>query len=294
MGLAAAKQLSAKGANIAIVARNKDKLTSALAEIRSSALSTDQKFEAFSADLSSPEAAAGVVAAVTAWNGAAPDTVWIMHGASDPRLFIETTPEALRSQMDINYFGAANVAHAILQQWLSPSQARLRKDRHLVFTSSTLAFFPIIGYAPYSPAKAALRSLCDTLAQEVLLYSDSVHLHTVFPGGIDTPGFANENINKPAVTKKIEEPDPVQSADEVAKGSIKGLEKGEYLIVTNFIGKAMRSIGWASSRRSNWFTDTVFGNIVNSIFYFIKSDMDDTVRKWGYKEGHPSKYAKTA
>lgn len=294
MGLAAAKQLSAKGANLAIVARNKDKLASALAEICSSALSQNQKFEAFSADLASPEAASRVIAEVTAWNGAAPDTVWMMHGASDPRLFIETTPEALRSQMDINYFGAANVAHAILQQWLSPIQARSRKERHLIFTSSTLAFFPIIGYAPYSPAKAALRSLCDTLAQEVLLYSDSVHLHTVFPGGIDTPGFANENINKPAVTKKIEEPDPVQSAEDVAAGSIKGLEKGQYLIVTNFIGKAMRSIGWASSRRNNWLLDTVFGNIVNSIFYFIKSGMDDTVRQWGYKEGHPSKYAKTA
>lgn len=294
MGLAAAKQLAAKGANIAIVARNKDKLASALTSIRSSALSPDQKFEAFSADLSFPEAAARVVAEVTTWNGAAPDTVWMVHGASNPRLFIETAPEALRSQMDTNYFGAANVAHAILQQWLSPSQARSRNDRHLIFTSSTLAFFPIIGYSPYSPAKAALRSLCDTLAQEVLLYSDSVHLHTVFPGGIDTPGFANENINKPAVTKKIEEPDPVQSAEDVAAGSIKGLEKGQYLIVTNFIGKAMRSIGWASSRRNNWLLDTAFGNIVNSIFYFIKSDMDGTVRKWGYKEGHPSKYAKTA
>ena len=192
MGLAAAKQLSAKGANIAIVARNKEKLASALAEIRSSALTTDQRFEAFSADLASPDQAANAVAAVTAWNGAPLDSVWMIHGASDPRLFIETTPEALRSQMDVNYFGAANIAHAVLQQWLSPEQAPSKKDRHLIFTSSVVAFYPFVGYSPYSPAKAALRSLCDTLAQEVLLYSDSVHLHTVFPAGIDTPGLANE------------------------------------------------------------------------------------------------------
>lgn len=294
MGLAAAKQLSAKGANIAIVARNKDKLKSALVEIRSAALNRDQKFEAFSADLSSPEQAAGVVAAVTEWNCAPLDTVWLIHGASDPRLFIETTPEALRSQMDVNYFGSANVAHAIMKQWLSPSQARSKKDRHLIFTSSVVAFFPFVGYSPYSPAKAALRALSDTLAQEVLLYSDSVHLHTVFPVGIDSPGYIKENINKPAITKQIEESDPVQSPEVAAAASIRGLEKGQYLIVTHFIGKAMRAIGWNSSRKGNWLVDTAFAHVMNTIFYFIKDDMDGKVRKFGYEKGHPSKYAKTA
>ncbi len=293
MGLAAAQQLAAKGANIAIVARNKYKLSSALLAIKASALSQNQRFESFSADLSSSEEAVRVAAEVRAWNKVPIDTVWMMAGSSDPRLFIETTPKALRSQMDINYFGAANVAHAVLTEWLSPGQARSKTDRHLVFTSSTLAFFSIVGYAPYSPAKAALRSLCDTLSQEVLLYSDTVKLHTVFPGSIDTPGYANENINKPAITKKLEEPDPVHSADDVAKACIKGLEKGEYLIVTNFIGKAMRAIGWGGSTRSNWILDTMFAYVVNTVFYFIKSDMDNTVQKWGYKEGHPSKYAKS-
>lgn len=289
MGLSVAQQLSAKGANIAIVARDAKKLEDALALIKSKARSKQQRFASFSADLTSASEATRVIDEVTAWNnGASPDTVWTMAGSSDPRLFIETTPEILQSQMQINYFATVNIAHAILKQWLSPEQARKPKDRHLIFTATTAIFTPIVGYSPYSPCKAAMKSLCDTLAQEVLLYTDTVKMHCVCPGSIDSPGFVQENINKPAITKKLEEPDPLQSSDDVAKGSIRGLESGEYLIVTNFFGKIMRSIGWGSSRRSSWIFDTLLSHVMNSIYVFIKWDMDGTVRKWGKEKGHPS------
>lgn len=293
MGLSVAKQLSAKGANIAIVARNVGKLEEALAAIKSSACSPKQTFQHFSADLTAASEAARIVAEVTTWNhGAAPDIVWCMAGASDPKLFLDASRETLRSQMDVNYWACADMAHAILKEWLSPSSARSPNVRHLIFTSSTLAFYPIVGYSPYSPCKAAMRSLCDTLSQEILLYSDTVKIHTVFPGSIDTPGFAQENIGKPDITKKLEEPDPVQTPDEVAKAAIAGLEGGQYLITVNFIGAAMRASAWGVSLRNNWVVDTLFSFIVSVVVFFIQWDMNGQVRKYGQTHGHPSTYVK--
>jgi 3-dehydrosphinganine reductase len=195
--------------------------------------------------------------------------------------------------MDLNYWATADMARAILSSWLSPSAAGSKEVRHLVFTASTLVFYPIVGYSPYSPAKAAMRALCDTLYQEIQLYSDTVKIHTVFPGTINTPGFTEENKTKPAITKILEEPDPVQTPDEVARIAIKGLEKGEYFVTVNFLGQAMRACAWGGSVRSNWFVDTVLSWIVASVWFFIAADTNGKVRGYGKKHGHPAAYGKS-
>ncbi|KFY12754.1 hypothetical protein V492_03673 [Pseudogymnoascus sp. VKM F-4246] len=248
MGLSVAKILSGKGANVIIVARNVGKLEGALSEIKASAASATQTFHYISADLTDASEASRIVTDVMSWNGGvAPDVVWCMAGSSEPQLFLDAPSKVLRNQMDINYWASAEMAQAILKEWLAPGEARSDKQRHFIFTATTLAFYPIVGYSAYSPCKAAMRSLSDTLSQEILLYSDSVKVHTVFPGSIDTPGFAHENIGKPAITKILEEPDPLQSPDAVATAAISGLESGEYLITTNLLGSIMRASAWGSS-----------------------------------------------
>lgn len=293
MGLSVAKQLSAKGANVAIVARNVGKLEAALTEVKESAASATQIFQYFSADLTAPSEATRIVAEVTVWNhGAAPDVVWCMAGSSEPQLFLDAPRETLRNQMDINYWACADMAQAILKEWLAPGQARSEKKRHLIFTATTLVFYPIVGYSPYSPCKAAMRSLCDTLSQEILLYSDSVKIHTVFPGSIDSPGFAHENIGKPAITKVLEEPDPLQTPDAVASAAISGLEGGDYLITVNLLGSLMRACAWGGSLRNNWILDNILSCLVTFAWFFISADMNGKVRKYGKTHGHPSTYAK--
>lgn len=215
-----------------------------------------------------------------------------MAGGSYPKLFLEMTQEQLRQQMALNYWPCADMAQAILGEWLKPSEARADNLRHLIFTSSTLAFYPIAGYSSYSPAKAAMRSLCDTLSQEVLLYSDSVKLHTIFPGSIDSPGYVNENLSKPEVTKILEKDDPVQSAEQVASKAIAGLEKGEYLVTVGFLGAAMRGCSWGGSPRNNWVLDTLMTWITAIAWMFIGPDLDGKVKKYGRDHGHPSAFVK--
>jgi 3-dehydrosphinganine reductase len=261
------QQLTAKGAHVVIVSRNVGKLEEALAEVKvsidapSSTSNSDislqaaaaspstQRFQYFSADLTEQESSARLIGEVITWNnGVAPDIVWCIAGSSYPKLFIETATTKMRQQMDVNYWSCVDVAHATLTEWLSPSSSVKGKPKHLIFTSSVVAFYPIVGYTPYAPGKAAIKSLSDTLAQEVLLYGEDVNIHTVFPGNISSPGFENENLTKPGITHILEEPDPVQTPDQAAKAAISGLERGEYLVTLGLLGSAMRACGWGGVR----------------------------------------------
>lgn len=202
--------------------------------------------------------------------------------------------EKLRQQMDINYWAAVYLAHPVLQSWLSPTSTSKGTERHLIFTCSVLALYPIVGYATYSPAKAAMRNLCDALQQEVLLYGEDVKIHTVFPGTILSPGFKNENLTKPDITFELEKDDPEQTPDEVASLAIKGLEKGEYMIMVNFLGQAMRSQMWSGMTKNNWLWDTLLTYVTALAWPFIRMDLDHKVRRFAKKNGHPSGYVKKA
>jgi len=147
--------------------------------------------------------------------------------------------------MDVNYSSCVDMAHALLNEWLAPPVKK--KERHLVLTSSVVAFYSVAGYSPYSPSKAAIKNLSDALAQEVLLYGDHVKVRTVFPGTILSPGLENENRAKPGITFILEESDPEQTPDQVATNAIKGLEKGEYLVTVGWLGAAMRACAWGGS-----------------------------------------------
>lgn len=156
-----------------------------------------------------------------------------------------------------------------------------------------VAFYPVAGYAPYAPSKAAIKSLSDTLVQEMLLYSEpEVKIHTIFPGTIQSPGLDKENETKPAITHILEESDPVQTPEVVAAKAIKGLENGEYLVTVSWLGQAMRGCAWGGSKRNNWFIDTLIMWIASLAWFFVGMDLDGKVKSYGKKNGHPSTYGK--
>lgn len=185
------------------------------------------------------------------------------------------------------------MAHIILSKWTAPDAPSKGTERHLIFTASSMAFYPVVGYNAYSPAKAAMRNLHDGLTQEIMIYGEDINLHTIFPGNISSPGMENENITKPDVTFKLEESDPPQTPDDVARVSIKGLENGEQLVCTNFLSQVMRAHMWSGIPRNNWLWDTLLTSIVAIAWPFARYDMDSSVRKYGKKHGHPSNYVKS-
>ncbi|TWU75781.1 3-dehydrosphinganine reductase [Metarhizium rileyi] len=295
MGLSAAKQLAAKGANIILVSRSAEKLQAALKVVKASAKNPDQRFHHMPVDVSSPSYAEPLIAAATAWNNnQAPDIVWCIAGFSVPQLFTEMSMDSLRRHMDVNFYGTADMSHAILKSWLSPSAPVTPEPKHLIMTTSTVALYTIPGYAPYAPSKWALRGLADTLSQEVLMYPQNVKVHVVYPGTILSPGFAREQQVKPEITKTLEHSDPQQTPDEVAAASIKALENGDYFVTVNWLGNLMRLGMLGGSFRNNWVVDTLGAWLVSIVWIFVQFDLHGKIRAHGKKHGHPSTYKQSA
>ncbi|KAF2263840.1 NAD(P)-binding protein [Lojkania enalia] len=304
LGQASAKQLAAKGANIVIVARGEGSLAEAIASISKKARdSTKQRFHSIIADVSITDECARVVKETITWNnGSPPDIVWCCSGSAHPSLFIDTPVDQFQRMMDSNYFSCVYMAHAVLNIWLRPTvdpeQPKAESvpppARHIVFTGSFVSFFSFAGFTPYCPSKAAIRSLSDSLSQEMNLYAAAhpnlprVRVHTVFPATMPTQSLDDENRVKTDLTKSLEEGDQVLQPDECARRAIRGLENGEELVPTSTIIRlVMASVMGGSVRGGFWkgLADTLVGWVTLVVMMFIRWDMDKKVAKWGKQYG---------
>ncbi|KAL8670618.1 MAG: hypothetical protein Q9168_004849 [Polycauliona sp. 1 TL-2023] len=307
MGRSAARLIAQKGANVVIAARNVGRLEEALEHVAAGAIHKSQRFHFISANLTSSDEAVRVLSETTAWNNdSPPDIVWCCAGSSFPALFIDAPVTTHQSHFEANYLSAVYIAHAALQPWLkspqklseeiskpastSPKSSTapfIPSPRHIIFTSSVCAFYPLAGYSPYSPTKASLRILTDTLSQELLLYPPTpsrpaVIPHCIFPATILTPGYIEENKCKHPITLKLEEADDGHTPEEVAEKSIKGLERGEEMVTTDFLGGLMWRSMMGFSRKG--VLDTWMGMVVLWVVGWVRWDMDRTVVKWGKGE----------
>ncbi|ROT38490.1 short chain dehydrogenase [Sodiomyces alkalinus F11] len=306
MGRSAALKLAARGANLVVVARNGQRLEELVTELKASAKNPQtQRFTSLTADISKEGFAAPLLDKATAWNnGRAPDIVWCVAGMATPGLFAESPFSVLRRNLDVNFYGTAELSHAVLRAWLAPdadADAKPNPNRtdaaatpkHLIMTSTVAALYPVAGYSLYIPGKAALRALADTLAQEVLLYPGrDVRVHVVYPGTITSPGYERENLTKPGITHELEDIDPVQTPDQCAEAAIRGLEAGQYFVTVAWLGHLMRWGALGGSVRNNWVVDTLMGLLTPLVFVFVIPDIFGKVKAYAKKHGHPSTYIK--
>ncbi len=252
-----------------------------------------QRFHYISADVSTPNYAAPLLAEAVAWNHGDPiDIVWCIAGRSMPDFWIEAPLSSTRELMDLNFWGSAEMAHAVLREWCAPDAPVLPEPKHIIFTASVLALFPVIGYGPYNPSKGALKALADTLVQEVEIYPQKVKVHIVYPGTITSPGLERENKTKPEITTILEETDPVQSPDTVAAAALRGLEKGYYSVTVGFLGDVFRWSTMGGLPRNNWVIDTMMSWLMPIVWMFVLPDIYGKIRNYAKKNGHPVNYRK--
>ncbi|KAL7275416.1 3-dehydrosphinganine reductase [Rhizina undulata] len=283
MGKAVAMLMASKGANVAIIARDRAKLASAIADIEANAIRPrEQQFLAVSADLSDAVDARRALQEITNWGGP-PDIVWTCAGAAVPGLFKDMDTAVLERQVRMNYFTVLHTAHAALNIMTSNPLPATSPKRHIIFTASVMSFHSLAGYNAYSPSKAAIRSLADGLRQECLLYNIAVHC--CFPATIISPGFEEEQKVKPEITKILEGSDDGQTPDQVAKACMDRLEKGQFLVVTSALGYLMRAAAWGGSPRGNWLFDSLSSSVVGIVWFFVGGFMDGSVRKYLKQNG---------
>jgi 3-dehydrosphinganine reductase len=123
IGLALARKLAAAGYSISLIARRRDLLQTAAAEIKRSFRGSEQEVVICSADVTDAvQAEAAVRSAIDALG--APDLVVTSAGIAVPGRFEEVAPEIFERSMAVNYFGSLYVVRAAL-----PSMRARRRGR---------------------------------------------------------------------------------------------------------------------------------------------------------------------
>ena len=216
-----------------------------------------------------------------------PSILFCVAGGTSSELgfFADLSANQVRECFSKNYFSAAFITQCLLQQWLKEPH---QPPRHIILTGSTSAFISLPGYAAYSPTKAALRSLADTLRQEVMMYPHDIRVHCSFPGTILTEIFYEEQEKKPVLTKLLEgsdDPEDGQTPQSIARAIFAGLKKGQYFITTDFNTLLLLNNARGLSPASYGILDWLLGILVSLAWPFVQIFFDRKIRTHGSASG---------
>ncbi|WP_051179413.1 SDR family oxidoreductase [Nocardia concava] len=135
--------------------------------------------------------------------------------------------------IDVNLMGPIHVIENFI-----PPMIKAKRGGALVNVSSAAGLLAFPWHAAYSASKFGLRGVSDVLRFDLERHGIKVHL--VVPGAVDTPlvqtvdvvGVDREDPRIQAWIKRFRR--HAKSPDEVAEIILKGVEKGTYLIHTQF------------------------------------------------------------
>ncbi len=246
IGRELSRRLAAAGYSLSLVARRKDLLAEAAADISSHFKNPSQRVFTFSADVSEADQAEAGVQACIAKLGA-PDLVVTSAGVAVPGYFGDIPLEAHERSMAVNYFGSLYVARAAL-----PAM-RARRSGRIVFISSGAGLMGLFGYTTYSPSKFALRGLAEALRAE--LDDENIGISIVYPPDTETPMLEEENKIKPEETKLITGVVKTWSAEAVADCIMRGIARGAFAITPGMAITMMNRAPGVTIPFLSWYCD---------------------------------------
>jgi len=222
IGLSMAKLLAARGANVTIIARDKNKLVTARDVIQQVTIREDQLILEYSADVSDFGSLERAISDAIKQNNQRVDVLVASAGDTRPERFEDIEISIFDKLMKTNYIGDVNATRAVI-----PTMKERRQGR-IIYVSSLLGLFGFPSYSGYAASKFALRGLAESLHLEFcpwnILFSVSV------PPNVDTPMFHEEEKYKPIETQMIEGKSIVAKPEDVANSIIVSLSKYRFII----------------------------------------------------------------
>ncbi len=230
IGLSIACALAGRGMDVWMVARRQDILESARKQVETQRKNEKQTIGIMSVDVTDLSQVKLVVDQVLDKSGTL-DILVNAAGVAHPGYVQELELKIFTWMMEVNYFGTVYMTKAVLPSMIP------RKSGYIVNISSIAGFIGVFGYTAYGASKFAVRGFSDALRAEMKLHGIGVSI--LFPSDTDTPQLEYENRFKPPETKAISGNTKTMSPDEVAHETIKGIERGQYLILPGFEGKLL-------------------------------------------------------
>ncbi|MBO4229093.1 MAG: SDR family NAD(P)-dependent oxidoreductase [Clostridia bacterium] len=231
IGRATALRMAKEGADLALIARNRERLEETAEAVR--ALS--RKAVVLEADITDPQQVRNAVDEAVRQLGGLDvfhcnAGIYLRCEAKDLRM------DQIRKIMEVNYFGCLNCVYAVLPLFLD------QKKGTIVTTCSMDGKKGVPPDAAYVGSKFAMNGFFQVLRQE--LRGTGIHVATIYPSRMDTPQIAH--VDCPRITPKG---DP----DLVAKAVIRAVvKKKKELMVPGF---SCHLLTWAdaiSPSLSDW------------------------------------------
>jgi len=227
IGLATAKLLAARGANVVIFARRQKHLDNALGEINACRMIEGQKIHCQSLDVSLREQVEDVLKKSVAEYGV-PDVLINCAGRAKPGYFEDISYGQFEETIKVDLYGTWNTISVLLPYMKE-------KGGYIVNVSSIVGFVGIFGYTDYAAAKFGVIGLSEALRSEIKRHKIAVSV--LCPPDTDTPGFAEENKTKPPETKVISAAAKLMKPEAVAAALLKGMARQEFIIIPNADGR---------------------------------------------------------
>ncbi len=241
LGLALALYAAGRGARVTVVARDQARLDEAVQRCRAQA-TQDDFVRGRCADVTDPKAIRQAIWDACDEHGDL-EYVFFCAGHCIPGMFRHASLDDFQSMMNTNYFGTVNTLQCALKSKSTTNPCRM------VAVTSVCAVTTFAGFAAYSPSKAAVRSLWDTMRNEYCANA-KLQWHVYCPSTIDSPGLVQENASKPQVTKVLEEGGGTFSPEVAARHLVEGMERGEYMITQGPIEFCLRALAHGTAPRT--------------------------------------------
>jgi short-subunit dehydrogenase len=174
IGLAFARQLAARGADLVITARRAAELDQLAASLRQD---HGRKVTVLPLDLTQPDAA-GKLYAETEGAGVAVDVLINNAGFGTHQDFTATPWDTIARQLQLNIVTLTELSHRFASAMVG------RRRGHVLNVSSVGAYTPCPGYATYAAGKAYVRNFSEALAAE--LAPHGVRVTCICPGPVWT------------------------------------------------------------------------------------------------------------
>jgi 3-dehydrosphinganine reductase len=221
IGLATSRLMAENGISVTILGRDVGRLDKAVEKILSVA-SAGASVRAISCDVGNADDCRAAVEKSIAELGP-PRWAVACAGIVTPGTFIDLSLDEHLRQLQTNYVGSLNLAHAVV-----PVMA-CNGGGHLVFVASGAALAGIYGYSAYAPSKFAVRGLAEVLSIELSAHGICVTL--VHPPDTGTPQLAIEKTLRPKPTEVVAGTAGIMTPEQVAAALFRGAKRKKFLVV---------------------------------------------------------------
>lgn len=220
IGLATARLLARGGMDVAIVARNPDKLARAAALIAADAPARTITHHA--CDLADAVATREVLTALVEARGV-PDVLVNSAGVIYPGEFVSMPEDHFDINLDSGFWSVVNPCRV-----LAPLMAK-RGSGHILNVSSVAGFLGIYGYTGYSAAKFAVMGFSEALRFE--MRPAGVRVSCVCPPDTETPALEFEHTLRPHETHVIAGNIKPVPAEKVAAAIVRAVGRDTFVVI---------------------------------------------------------------